>query len=66
MRRKICLRIVRERLRAKGFQMDDKKAGDDKGDACRNRRRGFCSKYVKRSAAQWAQHTQAVQSVLRC
>ena len=60
LRRKICLRTVRERLRAKGFQMDDKKAGDDKGDAWRKRRLGFCSKHVRRSPAQWAQHVQAV------
>ena len=42
LRHKICLRTVRERLREKGFEMGDKKAVDDKGDAWRKRRLAWC------------------------
>ena len=60
LRRKLCLRTVRERLRENGFQMDEKKAADDKGDAWRKRRFTWCQKYQRRSAKQWGNALQAV------
>ena len=42
LRQKISLRTVRERLREKGFEMGEKKAVDDKGDAWRKRRVQWC------------------------
>ena len=42
LRQKICVRTVRERMRDKGFQMGEKKAVDDKGDAWRKTRLHWC------------------------
>ena len=42
LRRTICLRAVRERLRSKGFQMSEKKAVDGKGEAWRKQRVLWC------------------------
>ena len=42
LRQKIGLRTVRERLREKGFEMSEKKAVDDKGEAWRKKRLRWC------------------------
>ena len=38
VRSKVCLRIVRNRLRDKGYAMEEKRAGDDMGEQWRRKR----------------------------
>lgn len=60
LRKKICVRTVRERLREKGYAMDDKKAGDDKGELWRKRRLAFCRTHQAKTPARWTNSLQAV------
>ena len=60
LRRKICLRTVRDRLRQKGYVMDGKKARDDKGSIWRRRRVAFCRSHKSKTTARWPNSVQAV------
>ena len=60
LRRKTCLRTVRNRLREKGYAMDEKRVGDDQGEEWRKRLLAFCKPKLQRSEAQWRNAVQAV------
>ena len=60
LRIKVCLRTVRERLKDKGFIMQDKLTKDDMGEAWRMKRMEFCRKHLSKSPSQWANFVQAV------
>ena len=60
LRNKITIRTVANRLREKGFKMEEKLAGDDRGEQWRKRRVRFCTVHNKKSATQWANRAQAV------
>ena len=60
LRSKVCLRTVRNRLREKGYAMDEKRAGDDMGEQWRRKRVLFCVKHKKKSQNMWKQTIQGV------
>lgn len=60
LRSKISVRTVSNRLRDKGYKMEEKLAGDDKGAAWRKRRVSFCSSHKSKTRAQWVKSVQAV------
>ena len=60
LRNKISLQTVRNRLSEKGYNMEDKLAGDDKGEAWRLRRLQFCKVHASKTELQWTKHVQAV------
>lgn len=60
LRKKVSLRTVRNRLREKGYAMDEKLTGDDKGLAWRQTRVRFCKRRSHWSEAMWKSHVQAV------
>ena len=57
---KLTLRTVRNRLREKGYAMDEKLAGDDKGLEWRKTRVHFCQSRSHWSEGMWASQVQAV------
>ena len=60
LRNKVTMRTVANRLRDKGFSMQDKLAGDDKGEQWRQRRLQFSKSHASRAAQQWLRRVQAV------
>ena len=60
LRAKVCLRTIRNRLRQKGYAMDEKLTGDDKGVAWRKTRVKFCDSRKKWTEAMWANRIQGV------
>lgn len=60
LRQKVSARTVRERLRERGFEMGEKKAVDDKGDAWRKRREAWCKPRRHWGADRWCSKVQAV------
>ena len=57
---KISVRTVANRLRAKGYKMEEKLAGDDKGEQWRKQRVRFCKGHQTKTAEKWAHRVQAV------
>ena len=60
LRDKITIRTVSNRLRAKGYKMEEKLAGDDKGEKWRKTRMAFCTAHGHKTATQWTKRVQAV------
>ena len=60
LRAKVCLRTIRNRLREKGYAMDEKLTGDDKGVAWRKTRVQFCTRRRKWTEAMWTNRVQGV------
>ena len=60
LRNKVSVRTVANRLRDKGYKMEEKLAGDDKGEQWRKARVRFCECHKSKSAVQWATGLQAV------
>ena len=60
LRLKLSLRTIRNRLREKGYAMEEKLTGDDKGLAWRQARVRFCKQRSHWTKAMWANHVQAV------
>ena len=60
LRQKVCIRTVANRLRQMGYKMENKLAGDDKGELWRRKRVKFCQTHMSKTATQWARHVQAV------
>ena len=60
LREKVCLRTIRNRLREKGYTMDEKLTGEDKGVAWRKKRMKFCDRRKKWTAAMWTNRVQGV------
>ena len=60
LRNKVTMRTVANRLRDKGFSMQGKLAGDDKGEQWRQRRLKFAKSRAGRTAQQWSRRVQAV------
>ena len=60
LRNKISVRTVANRLREKGYKMEEKLAGDDKGEQWRKRRVRFCDSHKAKTASQWVRRVQAV------
>lgn len=60
LRNKVCLRTVRNRLREKGYTMDDKLTGDDKGTAWRKKRMKFCASHKRWTGPMWSSRVQGV------
>ena len=60
LRSKVCVRTVANRLRAKGFRMEEKRAGDDEGEKWRRRRLAFCASHKTKTSSQWCRRVQAV------
>ena len=60
LRNKVTMRTVANRLREKGFAMQEKLAGDDKGEQWRLRRLRFSKSHAGRTAQQWPRRVQAV------
>ena len=60
LRSKICARTVRERLKSKGYLMQDKKAKDDLGDAWRKAHLAFCRRHQSKSPEHWGNLLQGV------
>ena len=60
LRTKLSLRTIRNRLREKGYAMDEKLTGDDKGLAWRQTRVRFCKRRAHWSEAMWKNNVQAV------
>ena len=60
LRLKVSLRTLRNRLREKGYAMEEKLTGDDKGLAWRQARVRFCQQRRQWTKAMWARHVQAV------
>lgn len=59
---KVCLRTVRNRLREKGYVMDEKHTGDDMGDEWRKHRDRFCRRHETKSGLMWANSLQGVET----
>ena len=60
LRTKVSPRTVRERLKDKGYIMQEKIAKDDMGEAWRKKRLEFCRKHLSKSGTQWVNFVQAV------
>ena len=60
LRQKVCIRTVANRLRQMGYKMENKLAGDDKGELWKRKRVKFCQTHMSKTATQWARHVQAV------
>ena len=60
LRNKISVRTVANRLREKGYKMEEKLAGDDKGEQWRKQRVRFCKGHQTKTAKKWAHCVQAV------
>lgn len=60
LRKKMCLRTVRDRLREKGYAMDDKLTGDDKGVTWRKKRVEFCTSRKNWTGPMWSNRIQGV------
>lgn len=58
LRPKVCFRTVRNRLREKGYAMDEKLTGDDKGVEWRKTRVKFCQRRRKWTEALWTNRLQ--------
>ena len=60
LREKVCLRTIRNRLREKGYAMDEKLTGDDLGVAWRKTRKKCCERRKKWTEAMWTNRIQGV------
>ena len=58
LREKITPRTVGNRLREKGYAMEEKLQGDDHGAQWRKRRFQFCKTHDRKTPSQWASHVQ--------
>ena len=60
LRKNVSPRTVRERLKDKGYVMQEKMAKDDMGEAWHKQRLEICRKHLSKRGAQWVSFVQAI------